>query len=149
MVVSVIRSFFCSRIHLESPSAPSFMNRSREPAGRGTVQSTSGTRASIISADLRGLAMPAEPFTMTSPRKLSTLVARSFFSLMARSSGCFSMNDVSQVPARKTGWVTTFSRNGILVFTPRTRNSWRERFMMWAASSKVSPHEVTLTRSES
>ena len=57
------------------------------PAGRGFVQSTSGTRASIRSADLRGLATPGEPLTMTSPRKESTLLARSFFSRKWSSSG--------------------------------------------------------------
>jgi hypothetical protein len=59
------------------------------------------------------------------------------------------MNDVSQRPARNSGWRITFSRNAMLVFTPRTRNSWSERSITCAAAGNVSPQVVIFTSSES
>ena len=59
------------------------------------------------------------------------------------------MKEVSARPSRKSGWVTTFSRKGMLVFTPRMRNSWRQRCMMRADSWKVRAQVQTFTSSES
>ena len=65
------------------------------------------------------------------------------------SSGDSSRKEVVTSPARKRGWLTTFSRKGMLVFTPRMRNSRSARSMRWQASGSFVPQAVTFTRSES
>jgi len=60
-----------------------------------------------------------------------------------------SMKEVSQPPARNTGWATTFSRNVMLVLTPRMRNSRSAWSMTRAASLRVRPQALSLTSSES
>ena len=59
------------------------------------------------------------------------------------------MNRVVQRPARKSGWVTTLSRNGTFVFTPRMRNSCKARSIRRAASMNRLPLAVTFTSIES
>jgi hypothetical protein len=52
--------------------------------------------------------------------------------LEAKSSGVVSISVVVACPERKCGWAMTFSRKGMLVLTPRIRNSEstrRERFI--------------------
>ena len=56
---------------------------------------------------------------------------------------------VVTVPFWKSGWLTTFSTNGIFVFTPRMRNSRKARSMRLQASGNVRPQLVTFTSSES
>ncbi len=68
------------------------------------------------------------PLTMTLPRKFSSLVARSRRGLNAKSSGVVSISVVVAWPLRNSGCAMTFSRNGMLVLTPRIRNS-RKRAM--------------------
>ena len=54
------------------------------------------------------------------------------------------MKVVVQAPARKVGWRITFSRNGRLVLTPRTRNSLKARANLLQASGKVRLQEETV-----
>ena len=63
------------------------------------------------------------PFTVISPMNSSSRVARSRRGANRNSAGVSSMKVVVQRPCWKVGWATTFCRNGMLVFTPRTRNS--------------------------
>ena len=89
------------------------------------------------------------PLTMTLPRKLSSLVARSRRGLKANSSGVVSISVVVAWPARNCGWAMTFSRNGMFVFTPRMRNSLSTRSVRLAASGNVRAQVITFTSSES
>ncbi len=59
------------------------------------------------------------------------------------------MNDVVVCPARKSGSEITASRNGMLVETPRTRNSVSARYARRAALRRSLPRQVTLTSIES
>jgi len=59
------------------------------------------------------------------------------------------MNFVVVSPARNFGFVTRFKRNGMFVFTPRTRNSCKARSMRLAASMNRRPLAETFTSSES
>jgi pyruvate carboxylase len=52
-------------------------------------------------------------------------------------------------PDWKTGLLTTFSRKGMLVLTPRMRNSRRARSIRRHACGNSRPHAVSLTKSES
>ncbi len=149
MVVSVKRSPFRSRAQAASPSGPRASSTSRLPGGGGEARSTRGTGASRSSLGRSGFWTPGEPFTTTSPIQESSFEPRSFFWAERSSSGWRSMKEVSARPWRKSGWVTTFSRKGMLVFTPRIRNSCRERCMMRADSWKVSPQVQTFTSRES
>ena len=52
-------------------------------------------------------------------------------------------------PAWKSAWLTTFSRNGMFVLTPRTRNSRSARSMRWQACRNSRPQAVIFTSRES
>jgi hypothetical protein len=54
--------------------------------------------------------------------------------------GLVSISVVVAWPERKVSSAMTFSRNGMLVFTPRMRNSRSARSMRWQAMSKVAAH---------
>ena len=118
--------------------------------GRRTeVRPTLGSGASRSRLGRSGFCTPGEPFTTTSPIQESSFEPRSFFWAETSRSGFRSMKEVSARPSRKSGWVTTFSRKGMLVFTPRTRNSCRARCMVRDASWKLKPQVEILTSSES
>ena len=53
------------------------------------------------------------------------------------SSGCSSIKRVVAVPAKKPGWRRTLSKKGMLVLTPRMRDSTRARVSLLAAAAKV------------
>ena len=76
-------------------------------------------------------------------------VARSRAARMTKSSGVSSMNVVVAAPDRNVGWPMRFSRNAMLVLTPRMRNSRSARSPRCAASPSVPPQVVTFTSSES
>lgn len=59
------------------------------------------------------------------------------------------MSLVVAFPERKHSLTMTFSTKGMLVLTPRMRNSRRARSMRWSAMEKVGPWVVTFTSSES
>ena len=59
------------------------------------------------------------------------------------------MNRVVHLAGEELRVRDRLSRNGMFVFTPRTRNSCRQRSMRRAASTKRSPLAVTFTSSES
>ena len=86
---------------------------------------------------------------VTSAMKRSSLVARSLRLAISSSSGVVSMKRVVTVPAAKSGWLMTFSRNWRLEATPRMRNSRSARSMRWMDSFAVGAQAVTLTSSES
>ena len=65
------------------------------------------------------------------------------------SAGVSSRNVVVALPAWKVGLLTTFSRNGMLVLTPRMRNSRSARSMRWQACGNSRPQAVIFTSSES
>jgi len=89
------------------------------------------------------------PFTITSPRKASSLVARSRRGANSSSSGEVSISVVVAKPERKIGCASTFSKKGMLVLRPRIRNSRSARSRREIAVSKVGADAVTLTSSES
>ena len=93
-VVSVMSRRFCFSVHSANFFGPSSSSRSRVPLGSGVARSVLGSGAG--SKDLAGL-YPLEcglPLTMTLPRKLSSLVARSLRLRKAKSSGVVSMSVV-------------------------------------------------------
>lgn len=53
------------------------------------------------------------------------------------SSGFSSMKRVVMSPAKKMGWLSTFSRKGMLVLTPRMRDSVRARTTLRVAAGNV------------
>ena len=59
------------------------------------------------------------------------------------------MNDVVTRPAAKSGSSSSACRKGMLVATPRTRNSATARRARATAMSKVRPRQVSFTSSES
>ena len=87
--------------------------------------------------------------TITSARYDRSLVARSRRAGRLNSSRVSSRNRVVTSPARNFGCWMRLSRNGMFVFTPRMRNSWRHRSIRVAASANRSPLAVTFTSSES
>ena len=70
-----------------------------------------------------GRATPGKPFTVISAAYVKSRIARFWRTGNRNSSGFSSMNRVVQLPARKSALESKLSRNGMLVFTPRTRNS--------------------------
>jgi hypothetical protein len=119
------------------------------PAGGGFVRSTWGSRGSRHSVARSGFVTPGEPFTTTSPRKASNFVPRSCFVPTRSRSGCASMKVVSHLPVVKSSCSITFSRKPMLVFTPRMRNSCRQRSITRAACANSSPQVETFTSNES
>ena len=79
------------------------------------------------------------PLTITSPRKASSLVARSRRGAKANRPGEVSISVVVARPERNSGWAMTFSRNGILVLTPRMRNSRSARSMRVQRQVEIPP----------
>ena len=63
--------------------------------------------------------------------------------------GCCSMNEVVTRPARKSGSSSTACRKGMLVATPRMRNSATARRARSTASCRVRPRQVSLVSNES
>jgi len=59
------------------------------------------------------------------------------------------MNEVVTTPFSNSGWVSTFSRNGMFVLTPRMRASWRARRIPRTVSSQLAPRAVYFTSNES
>jgi hypothetical protein len=74
------------------------------------------------------------PLTVISPMNSRRRLARSRRVAKRNSSGVSSMNVVVQPPDWKVGCITTFSRNGMFVLTPWTRNSERARCRRWHVS---------------
>ena len=89
------------------------------------------------------------PLTAMSARKRSIRWARLRRTGKWNSSGVSSTKVVVTWPATNVGWASTRWRNGMLVFTPRTRNSASARWSFWTAPEKVWERAVTLTSSES
>ena len=148
-VVSVKRARFCLRVHSANFSGPSLSNCCRVPAGGSMRRSTPGSGAEARREGGRYPLASAFPLIETSARNCISLEARSRRSLNSKSAGVLSMKVVVASPERKTGLVTTFSRKGMLVFTPRMRNSRRARCMRSRATGKVWPDVVILTSNES
>ena len=128
-------------------SGPSSSSRCRDPFGDGTVRSTPAGR--LTPGSSRVGASPCGLFTVTSASQRSSLVPRSAGAWVVSSSGRCSMNAVETSPARKSGSSSTACRNGMLVLTPRIRNSASDRFARATAASKVRPRQVSLTSIES
>lgn len=150
IVVSVISTCFCSRIHCAKRSAPRSCRRSRVPGGGASPRWQSGKRAGPgIGLGAARPFISALPLTVTSPRNSSSLVARSRRGVNWNSSGVLSMKRVVHFPEVNSGWAMTFSRNARLLDTPRMRNSRKARSMRALASLGVWPQAVTLTSRES
>ena len=92
---------------------------------------------------------PCGLFTVTSARNDSSFVPRSAECRAVSSCGWVSMNDVVTPPAAKSGSSSTACRNGMLVATPRTRNSASARRARSSACCQSRPRQVSLTNSES
>ena len=147
-VVSVISSRFCSVVHAAKPSGPSSCKSCRVPFGAAEASCGGATAA----FNRFGTAFPATcglPFTITSARYPSSFVARSCRGTKWNSALVSSSHRVLTFPAWKSGWFTTFSRNRMFVFTPRTRNSRRHRSILWQVCANSRPHAVVFTSSES
>ena len=59
------------------------------------------------------------------------------------------MNVVQHEPSTNVGWESKESKNGMLVLTPRMRNSTRDRSIFRLEISYVEPLQVHLTNMES
>ena len=151
-VVSVMSRRFSSRIHWANFSGPISNRRSRVPCGTSawcSMTSESGT----CGLGQRGCGLPALGGGIAVDGDVGQIgqraVARSRRRLNWNSSGLVSMSLVWAWPARKVSSAMTFSRNGMLVFTPRMRNSRRARSMRWQAIGKSRPIAVSFTSMES
>ena len=132
-VVSVTATSVASRSDRAKPAGPSASSRSRHQAAAGRPAS----RASLLRGRTRVVTGPLGRLTVTSARKVSSFVARSALTRAESSSGRSSMNDVVARPSWKTGSARTASRNGMLVETPRMRNSASARWARRTAIGKV------------
>ena len=94
-------------------------------------------------------ASPCGLFTVTSASQVSSRVPRSALGRALSRSGCSSMKLVVTRPARKSGSSSSAIRNGMLVATPRIRNSVTARRAFCTALSKVRPRQVSLASIES
>ncbi|MPM69771.1 hypothetical protein SDC9_116719 [bioreactor metagenome] len=138
-VVSVISSFFCSSIHLTSPSGPRSSSICFTPGFTG--EANLGT----VGASKSFLFLASGSLTMMLPIYLSTFVALSCELCIWNSSGDSSIKRVWHRPAWKVGWAIMLLRNAVFVFTPRIRISLMARCILRTAPSKVRSSVVILT----
>src|SRR5690606_30915028 len=105
------------------------------------VRSTSG---SLRAGSMTPAPSPCGWLTVTSASQLRILVPRSRDSRPASSPGRSSMKFVAMSPAMKAGSSSTACRNGMLVATPRMRNSASPRRARATAAAKSRPRHVIL-----
>ncbi len=146
-VVSVTSTPVRERRSAAKPSGPSSSSRCREPCGEGLPRSTPA--GSFSRGSSRVGALPYGLLTVTSASQRSIRVPRSAGTWVVSSSGRCSMNAVDTSPAMKSGSASTACRNGMLVLTPRIRNSARARRERATAAAKFRPRQVSLTSMES
>ena len=145
-VVSVTATLFCSRSARAKPSGPSESSCCRVPSGAGTSSAMWG---SLLTGSTLTGALPCGWLTVTSARKLSSLVPRSAEDRAVSRCGWSSMNAVERRPALKSASSSTACRNGMFVATPRIRNSATARRARSTASANVRPRQVSLVSIES
>ncbi|MPM80538.1 hypothetical protein SDC9_127585 [bioreactor metagenome] len=145
-VVSVTSSRSEARSAAANFSGPSSSSCWRKPTG-------TGVRRSIFGSLVRGWTVigdsPCGLFTVTSASQVSTLVPRSSEVRAFSSAGRSSMKAVEISPARKSGSSSTAWRKGMLVATPRIRNSASARRARATAWSRSRPRVVSFTSRES
>ena len=149
IVVSVISRLGWESIHFVRPLIPSFFQRSRLPAGGDVNEGTLGSAAGSDRVALGRPLTSSLPLTIVSAKNFNIFVARSRRIGKSTNSGVWSINRVVASPAKNVGWFTNRTKNGMFVFTPRIRNSRKQRSIRADASFSDRPRAVTFTNIES